>query len=63
MWDYMTSRAGEHKNKFNSDITICCNVDGPKDDMSVERERAVRKVVRTIIEANGGNGCRVKKDI
>ena len=62
MWKYMSTKAGKHQHKY-ADKTIYCNVDGRRDEVSAARERAVRKVVRVIIESNGGNGSEAKKSI
>ena len=64
MWKYMTDNAGSHKHSFKG-TDIYCNPDNqadPKSD-SAMRERAVRKVVRAIIETSGGDGTTVKQDI
>ena len=62
MWKYMTERAGKHQHDYKAG-KVYCNVDGPAESSDAERERAVRKVVRVIIESNGGDGQAVKKDI
>ena len=65
MWEYVMSQAGNHQYKYK-DTTIYCNADSGSIDPESEtaqREKAVRKVVRAIIEANGGDGKLVKQEI
>ena len=62
MWEYMKEKAGNHQHTFK-DATVYCNVDAPREEADAEREKAVRKVVRTIIESNGGDGKTIKTDI
>jgi len=65
MWKYMTDHAGKHRHTFEG-IHVYCNADGASrspDDEHARKEKAVRKVVRTLIEANGGDGQSVKQDI
>ena len=62
MWKFMTANAGKHKHDYKGKA-IYCNADGPSDASAAAQERAIRKVVRVIIEANGGNGAIIKKDI
>jgi hypothetical protein len=65
MWDYMTAQAGAHKHEYEGS-TIYCNVDTWSQDPTSEKamkERAVRKLVRAIIETQGGNGKAVKANI
>ena len=60
------SNKGKHKHDFKGQAAIYCNADatgGTEGDEDWERERAVRKVVRTIIETHGGDGPTVKKDL
>ena len=63
MCSYMKEFAGAHQHDFNS-TKVYCNADGPAKgtDEDIAREKAVRKVVRVIIEANGGDGKTIKKD-
>ena len=65
MWKYMTANAGGHRHIFNETTTIYCNVDSAAERKTGEEDRvkAVRKVVRPIIEKNGRNGSEVKKDL
>ena len=55
MRKYMQSHVGKHTHTFKN-TKIYCNVDsrsrGPSSE-DVQRERAVRKVVRALLEANG----------
>lgn len=60
MWKYMTKHAGNHVHEYFGN-NIYTNVDSPTG--GDQRERAVRKVVRVIIEQNGNNGKEIKKDI
>ena len=64
MWKYMTDNAGSHKHSFRG-TDIYCNPDNQADPQSEPsmRERAVRKLVRAIIESTGGDGATVKQDI
>ena len=57
MWNYMTKFVGAHQHDFNS-TKVYCNADGPArgSEEGVAREKAARKVVRVIIESNGGDG-------
>ena len=52
----MTANAGKHKHDYKGKA-IYCNADGPSDASAAAQERAIRKVVRVIIKANGGNGA------
>jgi len=54
MWNYMQSKAGQHRHTIHGRTVFV--KDAPK-------ERAVRKLVRAIIECNGGDGATVKQDI
>ena len=60
----MTDNAGQHKHSFNG-RAIYANADGGKDrsDEDKKKEKAVRKIVRVIIEENGGEGTVVKTNI
>ena len=64
----MTKNAGHHKHNFKG-TPVYCNVDGrhnqagEDEDKDKGKVRAIRKVVRVIIEQNGGDGPSVKKDI
>ncbi len=67
MWAYMTKNKGKHQHLFKGakgEAKIYCNVD---DNGGVGggggKVRAVRKVIRTLIETNGGNGELVKQSI
>jgi hypothetical protein len=62
MWNYMSHNRGEHQHKYQDD-TIFCNVDSQAggDTEKAAMEKAVRKVVRTIIEKSGGDGPAIKK--
>ena len=64
MWKYMTDHAGNHNHPY-AGTTIYCNVDaaGENKPGDADRVKAVRKIVRLIIEKNGGNGNEVKKKI
>ena len=60
----MTDFVGKHQHEFKSTV-VYCNADGPAKGTGEDfaREKAVRKVVRAIIESNGGDGKTIKKDI
>ena len=61
MWNYMQSNAGKHRHTALG-RTIYVNADrmaAPTDDEA--KDKAVRKLVRAIIEGNGGDGPGVKK--
>lgn len=63
MWDYMISNKGQHRHDYNGQ-TVFANVDGlagPSEDAAMKR--AVSKLVRTIIEKNGGDGTVIKQSI
>jgi hypothetical protein len=64
MWKYMTENAGSHKHSFEGKA-IYVNADGGRDrsDTDKNREKAVRKLVRTVIEKNGGDGKALKSTI
>ncbi|CAK0835085.1 unnamed protein product, partial [Prorocentrum cordatum] len=47
MWKYVSAKAGKNKHEFQGKL----------------REKAVRKVVRTIVESNGGDGDAIKQDV
>ena len=62
----MGERAGNHQHEYKG-TTVYCNADsvrkdGQSDDAAA-REKAVRKMVRAIIEVRGGNGKEIKKSI
>ena len=67
----MTANKGKHQHTFSGtqgQAKIYCNVDtfrggGVDADPEWKKGRAIRKVIRTLIEANGGDGEAVKKDI
>ena len=67
MWTYMTDNKGQHQHSFNGakgTAQIFCNAAETGDAQEDGgKSRAVRKVIRTLIEANGGNGELVKKKI
>ena len=61
MWKYMQSNAGKHRHTAVG-RTIFVNADrmaAPTDDKA--QDQAVRKLVRAMIEGNGGDGPEVKK--
>eukprot|EP00973_Karenia_brevis_P041259 5708700-Karenia_brevis.AAC.1 len=60
MWDYMTGQAGQHNHEYLGN-RIYVEVNKSKDAKA--RERAVRKVVRTLIETHGGDGAAVKSKV
>ena len=65
MWKYMGVNAGSHTHDFKQ-TKVYCNPDSSAVDKTSEpakRERAVRKLVRAIIESKGGNGKAVKANI
>jgi hypothetical protein len=69
MWKYMTENKGRHQHQYEGKkghAKIYCNVDSAEGgyksgDPAMMKNRAMKKVVRTIIEANGGDGPSVKK--
>ena len=62
MWKFMTDNKGQNKHSFQDGTSIYCNVDGvaQPDSDKAQKDKAVRKVVRAIIEQNGGDGGAVK---
>jgi len=61
----MRTNAGGHTHEFQG-TRIYCNPDSAAKDPDGDdamRERAVRKLVRAIIETKGGDGQAVKKDM
>ena len=65
MWNFMRANAGSHTHDFQG-VRIYCNPDSAARDADGEdatRERAIRKLVRAIIETKGSDGQAVKKDI
>ena len=62
MWGYTRESAGKQQHTYGN-ITIYCNASEPQMDADAKRERAVRKVVWTIIEAIGGDGQHVKAEL
>ena len=59
LWKYMKTNKGEHTLHYEGNrIYVAAGV--PEDE---KKERAVRKVVRLLIENNGGNGEQIKKKI
>ena len=64
MWKYMTEHAGRHQHLYQGGTKVYCNVDSAGlDKEKNDKERAVRKVVRAIIEKMGGDGAQVKKEV
>jgi hypothetical protein len=64
MWKYMKANAGNHKHSFN-EKSIYANVDINLKETSADetKVKAMRKVVRIVIEKNGGDGKEVKKHL
>ena len=61
MWDFMMTNRG--KLQYDAmGAKIYANPDSMY-DQTPDKSKAIRKVVRLIIEANGGDGHVVKKDI
>eukprot|EP00973_Karenia_brevis_P077514 10769626-Karenia_brevis.AAC.1 len=58
MWEYMTAHSGHHHHEYAGNRVY---VEVSKRDEDRKRERAVRKVVRTLIETHGGDGPAVKE--
>ena len=58
MWSYMTTNAGDHQHEHNGGKIYCNAVSGGNadDQETTLKVKAMRKVVRAIIEANGGDG-------
>eukprot|EP00973_Karenia_brevis_P016521 2262675-Karenia_brevis.AAC.1 len=56
----MKDKVGEHQHEYQG-RRVYVQLNKPKVDQA--RERAVRKVVRVLIEKNGGEGAVVKKRI
>ena len=64
MWKFMTANAGNHKHHFNGqDIYVNVDKGRERSETDKAREKAVRKLVRTIIEKNEGDGKEIKKSI
>ena len=61
MWAFMAENVGKHKHEFEGNRIYVDVVD--KNQKDWKREKAVRKIVRLIIEHNGGNGEQVKKEL
>ena len=40
-----------------------CNIDTPADEETAAREKAVRNIVRTIIEKSGRDGAAIKEEL
>ena len=60
----MTVNAGNHKHRFNGqDIYAHADRGRERTETDKAREKAVRKLVRTIIEKNEGDGKEIKKSI
>ena len=66
MWNYvggMGGMEGQLTHEYNGN-TVYVNAGATqKNDADAAREKAVRKVVRTLIEAKGGDGAAIKKRI
>jgi hypothetical protein len=61
MWDFLK----EHRGTLNFDVngtTVYANPDSMHNPFP-DKTKAVRKLVRLLIEQNGGDGAKVKKDI
>jgi hypothetical protein len=61
MWDFMITNRGKLKYEVMG-VSIYANPDSMHDP-TPDKSKAIRKVVRLIIESNGGDGQTVKKDI
>eukprot|EP00973_Karenia_brevis_P048334 6708409-Karenia_brevis.AAC.1 len=57
MWEYMQDKKGEHEHAYQGN-RIDVEISKPKEDQ--DRERAVRKVVRTLFEKEGGEAATVR---
>ncbi|CAK0802228.1 unnamed protein product [Prorocentrum cordatum] len=65
MWKHVRKKAGQHVHKYNGQ-NLYCNTDYKYRDPTSEdakRERAVRMMVRKIVEVNGDIGAAVKYKI
>ena len=62
MWQYMAKLTDQRTHEFMG-RQIYTNADGAKKTTDSLREKAVRKVVRAIIEKEGGDGKKVKEHI
>ena len=57
MWKYMVDQKGHrYHERQGGTIYVNAPTDSSKDPDDAAREKAVRKVVRVLIEHNGGNG-------
>ena len=64
MWKYMVDQKGHHYHEHQGGtIYVNAPTDSSKDPDDAAREKAVRKVVRVLIEHNNGNGAEIKKRI
>jgi hypothetical protein len=63
MWKYMTDNKGNHKYEHEGRRIYAKAAGGDGTEEAERREKAVRKVVRALIEREGGNGEEVKKRI
>ena len=63
MWRYMQDNAGNHKHKHNGQDIYVNVYDGGSSEADKDREVAVRKLTRAIIETVGGDGRVVRSDI
>ena len=61
-WKYMKDNAGHHQHDYEGK-KIYCNADSQARGEGAAREKAVRKVVRTIIEQSGGNSATTKAEL
>ena len=63
MWRYMTKNKGNHKYEHEGRRIYAKAAGGAVTEEEERREKAVRKVVRALIEREGGNGDVVKQRI
>ena len=62
MWNYMTTNKGQHR-LSHGEQRIYVKAGGIGSDEHDQKEKAVRKVVRALIENEGGDGEKIKEKI
>eukprot|EP00973_Karenia_brevis_P069417 9652731-Karenia_brevis.AAC.1 len=62
MWAYLEDNKGELNFDHNGRRVYINAGDGGKSEEDSRRDKAVRKLVRAVIEANGGDGKKLKEE-
>lgn len=64
MWKYLSANRGNHSHDvLGTTVHVRASASKPLDGEDADREWAVKKIVRVLIEANGGDGKKIKPNI